>query len=166
MFSRLIFLFFFLNALLSTLKSLNKEFFLNESDLKILKVRMSSDFKITGDGSAGNWSITDWVTISQRRLSGDSLITKAKVLYSETGIYFLFYCEDKKLTATMDANFMDLWKEDVVEIFLWTAEKIHAYFELPILISNDNGDLVSWMPFHYDADRRVNHATSVMSFIL
>lgn len=93
------------------------------------------------------------------------------VLSSESGIYFLFYCEDKKLTATMNTDFMDLWEEDVVEVFLMPDEDSPVYFEyeisslnyeLPILISNDNGDLVRWKPFHYDADRKTMHATSVL----
>ncbi|UJH90175.1 carbohydrate-binding family 9-like protein [Antarcticibacterium sp. 1MA-6-2] len=33
--------------------------------------------------------------------------------------------------------------------------------ELPILVSNENGDLVRWQPFHYDEDRKTRHATSV-----
>lgn len=169
MFSRLLFVFFLFSTPLNSFKS-NRDFFFRKADSKTLKIKKTLDFKITGDGSAANWSLTDWVTIPQRRVSGNPLTTKTKILYSNTGIYFLFYCEDKKLTTTMDSDFMDLWKEDVVEVFLWPDEKVPAYFEyeisplnyeLPILISNDSGDLVRWMPFHYDADRRVDHATSV-----
>lgn len=138
--------------------------------LGTLIVKKSRDFTITGRGSADNWTLTEWVNIPQRKPGMNNYITKAKVLYSETGIYFLFDCEDRKLTASMNADFMDLWKEDVVEVFLMPEENSPVYFEyeisplnyeLPILISNNNGDLARWMPFHYDADRKTIHATSV-----
>ena len=135
-----------------------------------MRVKNSTDFEITGNGSAENWATTAWIVIPQRAWPGESLTTKAKVLYSETGIYFLFNCQDNRLTATMNSDFMDLWKEDVVEVFLWTDESSPAYFEyeisplnyeLPILISNEKGDIVRWQPFHYDPDRKTHHATDV-----
>lgn len=144
--------------------------FFTQTNSKSLKVKQSSDFMITGDGSAENWNSTEWLEIPQRASSGEFLTTKVKALYSETGIYFLFNCQDKKLTSTMKADFMDLWKEDVVEVFLWTDETSPVYFEyeisplnyeLPILVSNENGDLVRWQPFHYDADRKTRHATAI-----
>ena len=146
------------------------ESFSGSGNSKILEVKKSPDFKITGDGSNENWAKTEWMDIPQRTSPGESLTTKAKVLYSETGIYFLFECQDKKLMATFNADFMDLWTEDVVEVFLWTDQDFPVYFEyeisplnyeLPILISNNKGDLVRWQPFHYDADRKTRHATAV-----
>jgi hypothetical protein len=131
-----------------------------------ITIKKSIDFEVTGAGGAENWDKTDWIVIPLRTGSGEPLTTKVKLLYSDTGIYFLFDCQDKKLTATMDEDFMDLWKEDVVEVFLWPDENAPVYFEyeisplnyeLPILISNHNGDLVRWQPFHYDADRKTSH---------
>ncbi len=135
-----------------------------------LVIKRSNDFSVTGDGSAENWKKTDWINIPMRTKSGEQLTTRTKVLYSNTGIYFLFDCQDKKITATMNEDFKDLWNEDVVEIFLWTDIRDTVYFEyeisplnfeLPILISNKNGDLTRWQPFHYDADRKTSHATTV-----
>ena len=69
----------------------------------------------------------------------------------------------------MKADFMDLWKEDVVEAFFWPDENTTAYFEyeispsdreLPILVSNNKGVLHRWMPFHYEADRKTKHVVS------
>lgn len=142
------------------------------NDSTIIVIKKSSDFDITGNGNAENWERTEWVNIHQRRFSNEKqmLSTKVKILYSELGIYFLFKCEDKKLTTSMNDDFMDLWKEDVVEVFLWPDENTPAYFEyeisplnfeLPILVSNQSGDIVRWKPFHYEADRRTIHATSV-----
>ena len=166
---RVIFKFFLAISLVSIMISI-ADLSARAGDSKTLKIRKSSDFRITGDGTAENWAKAEWMVISQRISSGEPLTTKVKVLYSETGIYFLFNCPDKKLTANMNADFMDLWKEDVAEIFLWTDEKNPVYFEyeisplnyeLPILISNKQGDLVRWMPFHYDEDRKTRHATTI-----
>ena len=95
--------------------------------------------------------------------------TKVKVLYSATGIYFLYYCQDAKLTTTMQADNMNLWEEDVVELFLWTSEDFPVYFEyeispmnfeLPIMVPNYKGRFLGWLPWKYDGDKKVIHATS------
>lgn len=144
----------------------------NAEKLSVYTIHRVNDFAITGNGNNENWKTAEWLQIEQRRFTveGDSLVTRLKALYSEKGLYFLFFCQDKKLTSTMNADFMDLWYEDVVEVFLWPDEKYPVYFEyeisplnyeLPILISNDEGDLVRWQPFHYDEDRQTIHATEV-----
>lgn len=133
-------------------------------------IKKTIDFEISGDGTAENWQNTNWINIPKRTSSVQNYFTKAKLLYSETGIYVLFSCEDKKLTATMQSDFLDLWNEDVVEIFLQPDEHKRAYleyeisplgYELPIIIYNEKGKLNSWQPFHYDPDRKTRHATTV-----
>lgn len=135
-----------------------------------LLIKKTTDFDISGNGSAKNWATTQWINIPQRNLTGADYETKAKVLYSETGLYFLFSCEDKKLTNTMQADFLNLWDEDVIEFFLQPDDTRAAYFEyelsplnyeLPIMIYNEKGNLNSWMPFHYEGDRKTKHATTV-----
>ena len=132
----------------------------------------SDDFAVTGDGSNQNWEKAEWLPLVQRRPVeiDQSRATKAKLLYSQTGIYCLFDCPDKKITATKEADFMNLWEEDVVEIFFWTDEALPVYFEyeisplnyeLPILISNQEGELLRWQPFHYEANRHTQHAVTV-----
>lgn len=139
-------------------------------EMETLKVKKTPDFEINGEGTHENWTKAEWVKIPQRKKSGEDLSTALKILYSEIGIYFLFDCQDRKITSTMDADFMDLWLEDVVEVFLWPDEDFPVYFEyeispmnyeLPILVSNENEELVRWRPFHYDEDRKTRHATSV-----
>lgn len=139
----------------------------NASEVKIKK---TADFSITGNGSSKNWDLTDWIILPLRAGAAKDLVTKAKILYSDKGIYFLFDCPDKKLTSKMNADFLDLWTEDVVEVFLWTDESDPVYFEyeispmgyeLPLLISNNDGELLRWMPFHYEENRKTSHATSV-----
>ena len=133
-------------------------------------VRKTTNFKVTGDGSAHEWDRADWINLPQRREKPETYETKVKVLYSETGIYFLFDCQDKKLISTITADNEDLWHEDVVEVFLWTKEDFPVYFEyelspmnyeLPIIIPNYKGDFLGWLPWHYEGERKTDHATSV-----
>jgi hypothetical protein len=96
--------------------------------------------------------------------------TQIKLLYSDAGVYCLFKCDDKKVTATLKEDFLNLYNEDVVEVFFWTNEKMPVYFEyelsplnyeLPILVPNNNGDFFGWRPWHYEGDRRTRHATRI-----
>ena len=41
-----------------------------------------------------------------------------KMLYSPTGVYVLMTGSDRRLSATIDRDFADLWFEDVFEFFL------------------------------------------------
>ncbi len=135
-----------------------------------LHIQKTANFRITGDGSAGEWDKTDWFEIPQRTHNSATMRTRAKVLYSDGGMYFLIECEDQKLTATLTEDNADLYNEDVVEVFLWTDENYPLYFEyeispldyeLVLIIPNFDGDFLGWIPWHYDGDRRIQHATSV-----
>ena len=144
------------------------------SEQEVLKIKKSQDFAITGDGSASNWDKAEWVYIKQRRGNNDTVrSTRIKTLYSDTGIYFLFFCEDSLLTATMNADHMPLWKEDVVEIFLapdpdnwdhFEYELSPLDYELALFITKKGNTLTRWMPF-YDREpemERTRHATSIV----
>jgi hypothetical protein len=141
------------------------------NDSTLIKVKKCKDFEVTGKGSSANWNGTQWINIPPRTVIADKYSTKAKVLYSDTGIYFLFDCVDKKLTATMKADFMNLYEEDVVEVFLWTSEDFPVYFEyelsplnfeLPIMVPNYKGKFFGWLPWHYEGDRKTRHSTSAI----
>ncbi|MEQ8413102.1 MAG: carbohydrate-binding family 9-like protein [Imperialibacter sp.] len=134
-----------------------------------LTIKKVADFDVK-ETPDKTWDAASWVEVPQRSDNGVTYATKAKVLYSETGIYFLFHCEDNKLTATMTQDFDDLFKEDVVEVFLWTDEKSPIYFEyelsplnyeLPILVPNYGGKFLGWRPWHYFNERRTKHVTTV-----
>jgi hypothetical protein len=133
-------------------------------------IKKTADFKVTGDGSAEHWKRTEWITIEQRSNLEYPYFTKAKVLYSENGLYFLFDCNDKKLTTTMKADNLNLWEEDVVEVFLWTDETFPVYFEyeispmnyeLPIMVPNYKGNFYGWLPWKYEGEKKIQHKTSV-----
>ena len=136
-----------------------------------LIIKKTSEFEITGTGSSKQWSKTSWIDIPQRSESSDVYETRAKVLYSETGMYFLVECQERKLSAAMMGYMQDLWNEDVVEVFLWTDEGYPLYFEyeisalnqeLVLLVPNFDGKFLGWIPWHYDQEqRKVKHMTSV-----
>jgi hypothetical protein len=117
------------------------------------------------------WNDTEWIDIPQRTKSDLKFQTRAKTLYSKTGMYFLVECQEKTLTASLMGYMKDLWDEDVVEVFLWTDEKYPLYFEyeisplnqeLVLMVPNFNGDFLGWIPWHYDQEnRQVKHMTSV-----
>jgi len=136
-----------------------------------ITISKCQDFRITGTGDSGSWKGTEWINLVQQGQNSSPYHTKVKILYSETGIYFLFDCEDSKLTSTMKADNLNLYEEDVVEVFFWTDEEFPVYFEyelsplnyeLPIMVPNYEGNFLGWLPWHYEGDRKTQHATSVV----
>ncbi|GAB4362945.1 MAG: hypothetical protein Kow0042_00390 [Calditrichia bacterium] len=134
-----------------------------------IAVQQTADFAISGKGDHENWTAAEWVILPFRSSEGSNLPTRLKCLYSEKGLYFLFSCRDQKITAGMDSDFADLWKEDVVEIFLWPDTSFPIYFEyelsplnreLVLLVPNLKGDFWGWRPWHYEGERRVVHLTT------
>ena len=136
-----------------------------------LSVRPVGDFEVTGAGENAAWRQADWVPLGRREPGGHAYDTRFKTVYSGTGLYFLIEGTDRALTATMNEDFMDLWNEDVFEVFLWTDERYTAYFEyeisplnheLPILIPNFGGQSLGWRPWHYERDRLTRKATAII----
>jgi hypothetical protein len=150
------------------------ETFANPADSTLI-IRRTTDFKVNGEGTASNWSSAQWLDLTVQKgpnqpAPGKQFPTKVKILYSEKGIYFLFDCTDKKLTSTIMEDYGALFKEDVVEVFLWPDTSFPIYFEyevsplnyeLPILVPNMNGKAQGWKPWHYNDNNRVQHETSV-----
>ena len=148
---------------------------------QVLRVRSTTDFEITGDGKNEAWSKTDWQSLYRRNGAGLPLAeepttrSRVKLLYSATGLYALLEGADKTLTATFNRDGAHLWEEDCFEVFLWPDEKQPNYFEyeisplgfeLPLLMSNQNGKLFRWQPWSFDEERqgiprKVRKATSI-----
>lgn len=137
---------------------------------KVLRVKRTDDFKITGDGSSAAWKEIPWLSLMKRGAKGHDYDAQVKMLYSKTGVYVLFSGSDEKVTATMRDDFLDLWNEDVFEFFFWTDERQPIYFEyeisplgyeLPILVPNVDGKFLGWRPWHYEGDRKIQKATTV-----
>jgi hypothetical protein len=132
-------------------------------------VKRTGDFEISGDGKSQAWKTAVWIVLPITQ-GDDSRQTKVKVLYSNTGIYFLFHNEDAFLTASKTTDFERLWLEDVAEVFLWPDTTQTIYFEyeisplnyeLPILIPNLNGKFLGWRPWEYNGERKTKHLTSI-----
>lgn len=110
---------------------------------KVLLVRQTEDFVISGRGDASAWMKANWERLHLRNADGHQYETRIKMLYSKSGLYVLMEAEDRTITAAMNEDFLDLWNEDVFEFFLWPDEQYPVYFEyeisslgfeLPILI--------------------------------
>ena len=98
-----------------------------------LSVKPTQDFEVTGKGDHAAWQQAEWTALRRRQPDGHPYETRFKMLYSTTGLYFLMDGTDKTLTATMNEDFMDLWNEDVFEVFLWTDERHPRVFRVPDL---------------------------------
>jgi len=138
---------------------------------KVLRIRQTEDFVINGRGDASAWAKAAWEPLHLRTADGHQYRTRIKMLYSGSGLYILMEAEDRKITATMNEDFLDLWNEDVFEFFFWPDERYPVYFEyeisplgfeLPILIPNFGGDFLGWRPWHYEGKRKTQKATTVV----
>jgi len=150
---------------------LGKNLVLGQSrDTTLMEVGKTADCLVTGDGSSTHWASTSCVNLRQREEKGIRYQTRFKILYSDSGIYCLYDCEDRKITASIKEDFADLWNEDVVEAFFWTDESMPIYFEyelsplnyeLPILVPNNKGYFLGWRPWHYEGVRKTMHAAHI-----
>ena len=136
-----------------------------------LSLKSTEDFEVTGTGDHAGWRQIEWTALRRRQPDGHPYDSRFKMLYSNTGLYFLMEGTDRKLTATMEEDFKDLWTEDVFEVFLWTDERYPVYFEyeisplnreLAILIPNFGGRFLGWRPWRYERDRLTRKATSTI----
>ncbi len=140
-----------------------------KAPLPELHVRPTDDFEVTGDGAAAAWKKAEWVPLQKRSEQGHPYDTRIKMLYSSKGVYVLMDATDRKVTATLQDDFANLWTEDVFEVFLWPDERDPLYFEyeisplnreLPILIPNLDGKIYGWRPWHYEEGRKTRKATA------
>lgn len=135
-----------------------------------MRVLRTDDFTVDGKGSAPVWSRAEWQLLSLRTGGDSPHPTRFKMIYSPTGLYVLMDGEDRALSAAMQADFLDLWTEDVFEFFLWPDDGHPVYFEyeisplgfeLPILVPNLGGQFYGWRPWHYEGPRKTQKAVSV-----
>jgi hypothetical protein len=135
-----------------------------------LVLPLIDNFTPTGDGSNDAWKTADWHSL---KTVGDGLAnyaTRAKAVYSSTGIYFVVECDDTRLTCSYTEPMSDLFLEDVVEIFLWPDEEQVVYFEyeisplnveLALLVANTGSEFYGWLPWHFSNERQTHKAVTV-----
>ncbi len=140
------------------------------TDRKTYRVAATNDFELTGQGDAEAWKKASWASLSVCGDREHAYDARFKALYSPRGLYVLMTGRDEKLSATMQEDYLNLWTEDVFEIFVWPDPEENVYFEyeisplgyeLPILITNIGGQTQGWRPWHYEGERRVRKAVSV-----
>lgn len=134
-----------------------------------LIIKRCVDFIINGKGNNPEWQKAKSVALTQIDSSGRPYKTNVKILYSPTGLYVLFNCEDQKITSPFANDFEDLYNGDVCEVFFHPDPAEPLYFEyevsplekeLVLLISNKTGKFARWMPWHYE-DYKVVKKVSV-----
>jgi len=135
-----------------------------------LRIKAVEDFEVTGTGEASAWASVPWTPLRKRQPDGHPYDARFKTVYSKTGVYVLMDGTDLKLTTTGRPDYANLWEEDVYEAFFWTDESAPVYFEyeispmnheLPILVSNNGGAFMGWLPWAFVNDRKTRKATSV-----
>jgi hypothetical protein len=135
-----------------------------------LTVKKAKDFTVNGHGDNKAWKAVKWINLPQ---VGDTISpygTRFKMLYSDSGMYFLVDSEDKQLTCRKRKDFDDIFKDDVVEVFLWPDQKQNFYFEyeisplekeLVLLIPNNKGKFMGWQAWHFENGRKTQKAVSI-----
>ena len=138
---------------------------------KLYEVPKVKDFEVTGSGGAAAWAKADWANLKKEGKDGLTYFARFKMVYSSTGLYFLMSGSDEWLSAKMQKDFMDLFLEDVFEVFLWPDERYPLYFEygisplnreLPLMVTNISSRVMGWLPWHYSGDRKVRKKTGVI----
>jgi hypothetical protein len=132
-------------------------------------VRLVDDFELDGTGAAPQWNHAAWWPLIP--IKGPSTATtRVKLLYSSTGLYCHYDCEDHLIMCTELKDNDDLWNEDVIEAFFWPDQSQDLYLEyelsplgveLPLIIPNHQGSFMGWSPWHYSGNRKIRRATSV-----
>jgi hypothetical protein len=133
-------------------------------------VKAIEDFEVTGSATNPAWAKAEWAGLNRRQADGLPYDARFKLLYSKKGIYTLMEGTDRKITSTMQEDFLNLWTEDVFEAFFWPDERHPIYFEyeispkgkeLPILVPNLGSRFMGWRPWHYEGDRRIRKGATV-----
>lgn len=89
--------------------------------------------------------------------------TSAALAWSDEGIYACYRCDDRKISCTFKEDGADLFKEDVVELFLQPKPGLGYYFEyelsplgheLALLIANNGTEFFGWQAWKWDGQRK------------
>lgn len=140
-------------------------------DLRQLELPHIADFTVTGRPDAGPWPGLEWCALAELGERRAGYRTRFKAAWSELGIYVLIDCEDSLLACSGRlADFEDLYREDVVELFLWPDPCYPLYLEcevsplekeLVLLVANSAGGFMGWRPWHYEGTRLIKKAVCV-----
>ncbi|MEM1157770.1 MAG: carbohydrate-binding family 9-like protein [Verrucomicrobiota bacterium] len=136
------------------------------------RILPTDDFLIDGSGSSAAWEKAEWIHLTKRNDVGHDGSTRCKLLYSPKGLYILFDCQDEKITSTIREDFGEIFREDIVDIFIWPDQGSTIYFEygisphnfeLALLVPNYDGFFHGWQPWRYAGERKTRHQTKINS---
>lgn len=140
------------------------------SDYPIIDIPRIASVDIDACDSLELFPALPWLALTEVGARISNYRTRAQLAYCEHSLYIVVDCEDVFLSGTALPDFADLFTEDVVEVFLWTDERAPLYFEyevspfnaeLPLLVPNQQGDFMGWLPWHYTDERRVSRKIQV-----
>lgn len=103
-----------------------------DTDGHIINIRKVKDFDLTGNGGDANWEKAQWNILTKLDTGGQEYESKFKILYSDKGIYILFYAQDNKIATVYDTDFDKLWNGDVFEVFFHSAPQQRKYLEYQV----------------------------------
>lgn len=113
------------------------------------------------------WAKAKAVNIPLRNTSGVPYSTRVRVAYSDTGLYVSIEVEDTQVTSTLDEDYTELWKEDVVGLFLWPNQNLPVYLEylisprgkeLLLMVVSREARVQAWRPWPDEPEHRVQKA--------
>ncbi|MDX2226321.1 MAG: carbohydrate-binding family 9-like protein [Verrucomicrobiae bacterium] len=134
------------------------------------RVIRTTDFDPGSPGSAAFWDKAAWMAVPPLNTALTGYATRARLLYSDRGLYVQIECQDPLLTAHPRGDFESLYLEDVAEVFLQPDPGSPVYFEYeispfgaeaPLLISNNGNSLSGWTPWKYGGRKKTAKAVSV-----
>jgi hypothetical protein len=73
----------------------------DEPAAKVLRVRQTEDFVISGRGDSSAWTKAAWEPLHLRNADGHRYETRIKMLYSKSVLYVLMEAEDRTITAAI-----------------------------------------------------------------
>jgi hypothetical protein len=119
-------------------------------------LRAATPIQVDGNLDDRSWAQAPLITNFAINLNGSpaKLETTARVLYDDHFIYFAFRCADDNVWATLRRRDEQLWKEEVVEVFLQADPRQTSYIELEV---NPLGTMVDIYlldvrkPLHYQS---------------
>ena len=134
-----------------------------------LLIKKCNEFEITGNGGSLEWNKAEWSALTMLDKGGREYSSQFKIMYSDLGIYILFYGEDDRITTKEYEDMGQLWNGDVFEVFFHPDPQQGKYYEyevnpmgkqIVITLSKSQEGLVSWTPMN--KDNRKNYGVESM----
>ena len=131
-----------------------------------LTLKQVPTFSISDSFNTKPWDSISWTPLC-KSFGTLTFDTRFKATWCEKGIYFLIDCEDTEFSCSGNlTDFDDIYTEDAVEVFLQPDPRQALYLEhevspynkeLTLLVPQDHGTFMGWIPWKYTGDRKIQH---------